>query len=93
MAYPRAASLDQMMNQLHRPKAEMALVVKGDVQGSVEAIAQAFMGNEEVSARVVHTGVGGITESDVTLAGASNAWLWALMCAPMGKHAMASGGH
>ena len=73
---PRAASLDQMMNQLQSAeKAEMALVVKGDVQGSVEAIAQAAekLGNDEVSARVVHTGVGGITESDVTLAGASNA--------------------
>ena len=75
-AGPRAASLDQMMNQLQSAeKAEMALVVKGDVQGSVEAIAQAAekLGNDEVSARVVHTGVGGITESDVTLAGASNA--------------------
>ena len=76
MAGPRAASLDQMMNQLQSAeKAEMALVVKGDVQGSVEAIAQAAekLGNDEVSARVVHTGVGGITESDVTLATASRA--------------------
>ena len=54
----------------------MALVVKGDVQGSVEAIAQAAekLGNDEVSARVVHTGVGGITESDVTLAGPPMRW-------------------
>ena len=76
MAGPKAASLDQMMNQLENAeKAEMALVVKGDVQGSVEAIAQAAekLGNDEVSARVVHTGVGGITESDVTLAAASQA--------------------
>ena len=76
MAGPKAASLDQMMNQLQNAeRAEMALVVKGDVQGSVEAIAQAAekLGNDEVSARVVHTGVGGITESDVTLASASNA--------------------
>jgi len=76
MAGPKAASLDQMMNQLQNAeRAEMALVVKGDVQGSVEAIAQAAekLGNDEVSARIVHTGVGGITESDVTLASASNA--------------------
>jgi translation initiation factor IF-2 len=73
---PRAASLDQMMTKLKDAEVkEMALVVKGDVQGSVEAIAQAAekLGNGEVAARVVHVGVGGITESDVTLASASNA--------------------
>ena len=76
MAGPRAASLDQIMNQLQSAeKSEMALLVKGDVQGSVEAITQAAqkLGNDEVSARVVHNGVGGITESDITLASASNA--------------------
>jgi translation initiation factor IF-2 len=73
---PRAASLDQMMSQLQQNEiSEMALVVKGDVQGSVEAIAQAVeqLGNDEVAARVVHAGVGGITESDISLASASNA--------------------
>ena len=73
---PKAASLDQMMSQLQSAeRAEIAIVVKGDVQGSVEAIAQAAekLSTEEVTARVVHTGVGGITESDVTLATASNA--------------------
>jgi translation initiation factor IF-2 len=51
--------------------------VKGDVQGSVEAITAALekLGNEEVSARILHSGVGGITESDVTLATASGALL------------------
>ena len=75
-AGPKAASLDQMMSQLQSAeRAEIAIVVKGDVQGSVEAIAQAAekLGTEEVTARVVHTGVGGITESDVTLSAASNA--------------------
>ena len=75
-AGPKAASLDQMMSQLQNAeRAEIAIVVKGDVQGSVEAIAQAAekLGTDEVSARVVHTGVGGITESDVTLGAASNA--------------------
>ena len=73
---PRVASLDQMMTQLKDAEVkELALVVKGDVQGSVEAIAQAAekLGNDEVTARAVHVGVGGITESDVTLASASNA--------------------
>jgi translation initiation factor IF-2 len=73
---PRAASLDQMMSQLKDAEIhEMTLVVKGDVQGSVEAIAQAAekLGTDEVTARAVHIGVGAITESDVTLASASNA--------------------
>ncbi len=73
---PRAASLDQMMKQLKDSDvAEIALVVKGDVQGSVEAIAQAAekLGTDEVAARAVLAGVGGITESDITLAAASNA--------------------
>jgi translation initiation factor IF-2 len=65
-----------MMTQLKDSEIhEMTLVVKGDVQGSVEAIAQAAekLGTDEVIARAVHTGVGAITESDVTLASASNA--------------------
>ncbi|MEC8578293.1 MAG: translation initiation factor IF-2, partial [Pseudomonadota bacterium] len=73
---PRAASLDQMMKQLKDSDvAEIALVVKGDVQGSVEAIAQAAekLGTDEVAARAVLAGVGGITESDISLAAASNA--------------------
>ncbi|WP_118133418.1 translation initiation factor IF-2 [Oceanicella sp. SM1341] len=55
--------------------AELPIVVKGDVQGSVEAIVQAMekVGNDEVRVRVLHSGVGAITESDVTLAEASNA--------------------
>jgi translation initiation factor IF-2 len=50
-------------------------VIKGDVQGSIEAIVGALekLGTEEVAARVIFAGAGGITESDVTLAGASNA--------------------
>ena len=54
---------------------EFPLVVKGDVQGSVEAIVSAVnrISNEDIKVRVLHAGVGGITESDVTLAGASGA--------------------
>ena len=71
-----ARTLEQMMQQLHEEgKKEFPLIVKGDVQGSVEAIAGALakVGNEEVAARIIHSGVGGITESDITLATASNA--------------------
>jgi translation initiation factor IF-2 len=71
-----ARTLEQMMQQLKdADRKEMPLVVKGDVQGSVEAImgALAKIGNEEVSARIIHSGVGGITESDIGLANASKA--------------------
>ncbi|MBS7697082.1 MULTISPECIES: translation initiation factor IF-2 [unclassified Chelatococcus] len=72
-----ARSLTDMMRDLKEGtgRKEFALVVKGDVQGSVEAIVGALekLGNEEVTARVLHSGVGGITESDVTLAEAFNA--------------------
>ncbi|MCA1951636.1 MAG: translation initiation factor IF-2, partial [Hyphomicrobiales bacterium] len=56
-------------------KKEFPLLIKGDVQGSVEAIAASVekLGNDEVAARVLHTAVGGITESDVTLANTTGA--------------------
>ncbi|UDL94789.1 translation initiation factor IF-2 [Lichenihabitans sp. PAMC28606] len=69
-------SLADMMSQLKTAgRKEFPLVIKGDVQGSVEAIMATLekLGTDEVTARVVHAGVGGITESDVTLAEASNA--------------------
>src|SRR3954462_12364973 len=70
-------ALADMMRDLKEGagRKEFALVVKADVQGSLEAIVAALekAGNEEVSARVLHSGVGGITESDVTLSEASRA--------------------
>ena len=69
-------SLEQMMSQLKESGAqEFTLLVKGDVQGSVEAIVAALekLGTDEVRARIVHAGVGGITESDVGLAATSGA--------------------
>ncbi|MBX3445679.1 MAG: translation initiation factor IF-2 [Parvibaculaceae bacterium] len=69
-------SLDQMLSQLkEQDKKELPIVVKADVQGSAEAIVQALekLGTDEVTARVIHVGVGGVTESDVTLATASRA--------------------
>jgi len=70
------STLEQMMQQLKDAgRKEFPLVVKGDVQGSVEAIAGALkkVGNDEVEARLVHSGVGGITESDIALAAAAKA--------------------
>ncbi|WP_297106632.1 translation initiation factor IF-2 [uncultured Devosia sp.] len=71
-----ATSLEQMMNQLKASGiSKFPLVIKGDVQGSVEAIVASLnkLSTEEVSAQILMSGVGGITESDVTLASASNA--------------------
>jgi translation initiation factor IF-2 len=70
------SSLEQMMSQLGQGgRKDFPLIIKGDVQGSVEAISAALekLGNEEVGARLVHVAVGGITESDVSLATAANA--------------------
>ena len=67
-------SLEQMMAQAKTSgRKEFPLVIKADVQGSVEAIIGALdkLATEEVAARVLHSGVGGISESDVTLAEAS----------------------
>ncbi|HEY3256881.1 MAG TPA: translation initiation factor IF-2, partial [Polyangiaceae bacterium] len=67
-------SLEQMMSQLKSAgRKDLALIVKADVQGSLEAVIGAIekLATEEVGARVIHSGVGGITESDVTLAEAS----------------------
>lgn len=68
-------SMEQMMTQIAAGEVrELSLVIKSDVQGSLEAI-QASLGKlstNEVSIRVLHGGVGGINESDITLARASN---------------------
>ena len=69
-------SLEQMMSQLKTAgRKEFPLVVKADVQGSLEAILGSLekLGTEEVAARILHAGVGGISESDVTLAEGFNA--------------------
>jgi translation initiation factor IF-2 len=69
-------SLDQLLQQQKEgEKRLLPLVMKGDVQGSVEAIQGALenLGNEEVAVQVLQSGVGGITESDVILAHASGA--------------------
>ncbi|MEC7534287.1 MAG: translation initiation factor IF-2, partial [Pseudomonadota bacterium] len=68
-------SFDTMFNNLASNVIEFPVLVKADVQGSVEAINTALhnLSNDEIKVRVLHAGVGAITESDVTLASASNA--------------------
>jgi translation initiation factor IF-2 len=71
----RTSLADMMSNLKATGHKEMPIVLKGDVQGSVEAITAALekLGNDEVMARVIHGAAGGIIESDVTLATASKA--------------------
>jgi translation initiation factor IF-2 len=69
-------SLDELFSQLKEGEVkDLNLIIKADVQGSVEAVRQALekLSNEQVRVRTIHGGVGGITESDVMLASASNA--------------------
>ncbi len=69
-------SLDGLFDQIQAGQIkELNIVVKADVQGSVEAVKQSLvkLSNEEVAVKVIHGGVGAINESDVTLAAASNA--------------------
>ena len=69
-------SLDDLFNQIQAGSVkELNIVVKADVQGSVEAVKQSLvkLSNDEVTVKVIHGGVGAINESDVTLASASNA--------------------
>lgn len=69
-------TLQDLFSQIQEGKVkELNIIVKADVQGSVEALKQALekLTNDEVKVRVIHGGVGAITESDITLASASNA--------------------
>ena len=69
-------SLDDLFTQIQAGNLkELGLIVKADVQGSVEAVKQSLLklSNEEVVVKIIHSGVGAINESDVTLAATSNA--------------------
>ncbi|SHJ29502.1 translation initiation factor IF-2 [Lutispora thermophila] len=69
-------SLDDLFSQIQSGKVkELNLIVKADVQGSVEAVKQSLekLSNDEVKIKAIHGGVGAITETDVTFASASNA--------------------
>ena len=72
----KKVTLDGLFSQIQAGNVkELNLIIKADVQGSVEAVKQSLvkLSNEEVAVRVIHGGVGAINESDVTLASASNA--------------------
>lgn len=81
------SSMEKVMSQMAESasdKKELPILIKGDVQGSVEAIAAglAKIQTDEVSVRVLHSAVGGINESDVTLAKASSALILAFNVRP-----------
>jgi translation initiation factor IF-2 len=72
----QTVSLEELFNQIQEGKVkELNIILKADVQGSVEAVKQSLarLSNEEVKVNTIHGGVGAITESDVMLASASNA--------------------
>ncbi|MFO0695663.1 MAG: translation initiation factor IF-2 [Polyangiales bacterium] len=80
------------LDQLHQMLAsgdvqELKLVVKADVQGSLEALQKSFaeLSTDKVKVNVIHSGVGGITENDIMLAGASNAIVMGFNVRPQGK--------
>lgn len=76
LATSARGTLEQLFDQIKEGEAASApILIKGDVQGSVEAISAALqnLATDEVEFSILHSGVGGITESDVGLAGASNA--------------------
>ncbi|MFN2432187.1 MAG: translation initiation factor IF-2 [Gemmatimonadota bacterium] len=71
----RKVTLDEFYSQLEAGQSELRLILKGDVDGSVEALADSLeeLSGDEVRVSVIHRGVGAISESDVMLAAASNA--------------------
>ncbi len=74
----RKASLEQLfLKAKNSAYKELNIIIKADVQGSVEAIANSLMklSTDEIKVKTLHMGVGGITESDITLANASNAFV------------------
>lgn len=76
MSASAAVTLDDLFNQIEKGHLkQLSLIVKADVQGSVEAVKQALekLSNEEVKVKVIHSNVGAITETDVTLAKVSKA--------------------
>ncbi|HPR24172.1 MAG TPA: translation initiation factor IF-2, partial [Bacillota bacterium] len=76
MAKTSKTSLEELFSQIKEGETkELPLIIKGDVRGSVGAVTTSLekLSNENVKVRIVHTGVGAITESDVMLAGTSGA--------------------
>ena len=86
MIHAKKVSLDDLFHQIQEGQLkDLNIVVKADVQGSVEALNSSLLGlnkNDEVRVRIVHSGVGAVTESDVMLASASNALVIAFNVRP-----------
>ena len=81
-------SLDDLFDRIEEGETvDLNLIIKADVQGSIEALADAFekMDQSEVKINIVHSAVGGITETDVTLAAASDAIIIGFNVRPTGK--------
>jgi translation initiation factor IF-2 len=84
------ASVDELLARMQeQPVKEVNIIVKGDVQGSVEALKEALSGipSQEVKVRIIHSGVGAVTESDVMLASASKALIIGFNVRPTPKAA------
>ena len=85
MARNSSVTLEQLFSQIQEGEVkELNLIIKGDVQGSVEALNQSLekLKNENVKVRIVHTGVGTVTESDIMLANTSGAIIIAFNVRP-----------
>lgn len=86
MSASAKVTLDDLFSQIEKGKLkELNLIVKADVQGTVEAVKQSMekLSNEEVKVRVIHAAVGAVNESDVTLAKVSNAIIIAFNVRPV----------
>ncbi len=84
------ASMDELLARMQeQPVKEVNIIVKGDVQGSVEALKEALSGipSQEVKVKIIHNGVGAVTESDVMLASASKALIIGFNVRPTPKAA------
>jgi len=88
LAREKKLSLDDLFSKMQEEETvELPLVLRGDVQGSVEAIQEALekLSTDQVKVKMLHTGVGGITETDVMLASASNGTIIAFSVRPEPK--------
>ena len=86
-ASTKRASFDDMFAAVQSDMAEVPVIIKGDVTGSVEAMADSLVkqGTDEVKVKVIHKGIGAITESDIMLASASNAMVIGFNVRPEAK--------
>ncbi len=88
MARTSKVSLEDLYKQIKEGETqELRLIIKADVQGSIEALKDSFvkLSTDEVKVRIIHTGVGAVSESDVMLASASNAVVICFNTRPDGK--------